>query len=507
MKKIIFLSAMFLVVTSAFAQSQGKCVKGNCTDGYGVFEFKKDPKTGKGDKYEGDWKDNLMDGFGTYTHANGNTYQGQYKKNERHGYGTFRWVEGDYYVGEYEMGKRHGKGEYHSVDENGNVYVDKGIFRDGEFIGPDPDAIAQAKEVESHQNALPAAPTKVASTKDTPEVSWITPSQPEETTYSVYNFKACISSKSEIKPDKVKIYVNTEEMVAMRGFTVGEEGACPNAINRTIQLKPGKNVITLEASNEAGAPVWSESYPITYNAPQDAGLNMENAERRTALVIGNSSYGDNPLKNSVNDAAAMAKTLETLGFQVTLQTNLSKTAMTKSIREFGVQLKERGGVGLFYFSGHGLQGGGNNYLVPIDADIQKEEDIEFESVDIGRMVVEMEFAQNPMNIIVLDACRDNPWGTKFRSSGSGAANGLTAIPRVPTGTFIAYSTAPGSVASDGDGENGLYTQELLKAMQQPNVRIEDVFKQVRSVVRKKSSGKQIPWENSSIEGDFFFNKN
>jgi uncharacterized caspase-like protein len=191
---------------------------------------------------------------------------------------------------------------------------------------------------------------------------------------------------------------------------------------------------------------------------------------------------------------------------VTLLLNADQLQMKKAFREFGMRIKERGGTGMFYFSGHGIQARGNNYLLPVGADIRKEADLEYEAVDMGRMVVEMEFAANPMNIIILDACRDNPYAEKFQPAGAPTASaaGLTAIERVPAGTFIAYSTAPGSVASDGEGTNGLYTQELLKTIKTPGLRIEDVFKQVRSSVRKLSKGAQIPWENSSIESDFYF---
>jgi len=176
--------------------------------------------------------------------------------------------------------------------------------------------------------------------------------------------------------------------------------------------------------------------------------------------------------------------------------------MKRAIRDFGATLSDHGGTGLFYYAGHGLQANGNNYMVPVNADIRKEQDIEFEAVDIGRLLVELDYAKNDMNIVILDACRDNPYENDFRSGDSGG--GLAPVYRTPSGTFIAYSTAPGSVAADGENENGLYTQELLKAIVKPGLRIEDVFKQVRAEVRKKSNNNQIPWENSSIEGDFYF---
>jgi hypothetical protein len=142
---------------------------------------------------------------------------------------------------------------------------------------------------------------------------------------------------------------------------------------------------------------------------------------------------------------------------------------------------------------------GKNYLIPINAKIEKEQDIEFEAVDAQRVIAEMENARSRMNIVILDACRDNPLARSVRAGSRGLAT-LDA----PVGTFIAFSTAPGTVASDGEGRNGLYTEQLITHLNTPGLRIEDVFKRVRAEVTTKSKGVQIPWENSSITGDFYF---
>jgi hypothetical protein len=147
-----------------------------------------------------------------------------------------------------------------------------------------------------------------------------------------------------------------------------------------------------------------------------------------------------------------------------------------------------------------MQMGGRNYLIPIGAEIRTEADVDVESIDVNRVLARMEGARNRLNIVVLDACRDNPFARSFRS----ASRGLVPID-APSGTMIAYATAPGQLAHDGDGPNGLYTGELLRAMREPGLRLEEVFKRVRSVVRQQTSGEQVPWEASSVEGDFFFN--
>lgn len=220
-------------------------------------------------------------------------------------------------------------------------------------------------------------------------------------------------------------------------------------------------------------------------------------EQRTALVIGNSTYSTGPLKNPVNDAGDMAKALQRAGFTVTLKRNAKLQEMIEAIEDFGNSLK-RGGVGLFYYAGHGVQVNNVNYLLPINARINKESDVRFQSVDAGRVLAEMENANNGVNIVILDACRDNPFGKSFRS----AARGLAIVVNAPTGTFISYSTGASQVARDGEGRNSPYTKALLANIDKPGLTINKVFMNVRSKVKKETG--QVPWELSSLEGDFFF---
>jgi hypothetical protein len=221
-------------------------------------------------------------------------------------------------------------------------------------------------------------------------------------------------------------------------------------------------------------------------------------EQRIALVIGNGQYKDSPLPNPVNDARAIAKALTASGFKVTVRENAGQKDMQLAMRDFGDALKN-GGVGLFYYAGHGMQVKGRNFLIPVDAQIQREDEVAYNSVDAGQVLDKMEAANNRLNIVILDACRNNPFARSFRSGGAGLAQ-----MDAPVGTLIAFATAPGSVASDGDGQNGLYTQHLLQSLQKPGTKIEYVFKNVRASVRKDSGGKQIPWESTSLEGDFVF---
>jgi tetratricopeptide (TPR) repeat protein len=228
-----------------------------------------------------------------------------------------------------------------------------------------------------------------------------------------------------------------------------------------------------------------------------AGL-VQAIEPRFALVIGNTSYANAPLPNAQNDANAVAKVLERAGFKVDLKLNANRTQMTEAISRFGGQL---GGdaVGLFYFAGHGLQIRGRNFLVPVGADPRREDEVAARTVDVQQLLDRLGSARNRVNVIILDACRDNPFAPNAKT-GAGGLSQLDA----PTGSLIAFATAPGAVASDGKGANGLYTQHLLANIERPGTPIEEVFKRVRLGVRLDSNGTQVPWESTSLEADFSF---
>jgi len=221
-------------------------------------------------------------------------------------------------------------------------------------------------------------------------------------------------------------------------------------------------------------------------------------ERRIALVIGNSNYNSSPLRNPVNDANAIADIFREGGFEVTTGSNLSQSGMKRAINLFGNRIS-KGSVALFYYSGHGMQVNGTNYLIPVGAKIHHEDDVDVESVNVNRILAKMSSVENTTNILILDACRDNPFSRGFRTK----QNGL-AYMNAPTGTIIAYSTAPSSIASDGVGQYGIYTEELINHLLLPDLKIEDIFKRVRVKVAYRSKNKQIPWESSSLMGDFYF---
>lgn len=233
------------------------------------------------------------------------------------------------------------------------------------------------------------------------------------------------------------------------------------------------------------------------------GLQTNRAEKRVALVIGNGNYGVEELNltHPVNDALDVAQALRELGFEVIPRNDLTQREMIRSIREF--KEKIRGGVGLFYYAGHGMQVRGENYLIPVGANIESEADVSAESVSLDFLLDQMGEAMSHVNIIVLDACRDNPFTRSFRSS---SARGLAPV-FAPSGTLIAYSTAPGKVAYDGEKakRNSRYAEELIKNIKKPGISIEEMFKLVRAGLLNSVGPKQTSWEHSSLIDPFYFN--
>src|SRR5438552_10123576 len=223
------------------------------------------------------------------------------------------------------------------------------------------------------------------------------------------------------------------------------------------------------------------------------------AADRVALLIGNNNYGSTPLRNAVNDAHDLGEALKELGFQVIVRENASRKDMIDGIREFGGAI-EGANTALFFYAGHAMQFKDRNYLIPIDAAMGSEDDITFFSVEIGQIFDRMDRARTKFNFIILDACRDNPFAASFKVSSQGLAQMSS-----PTGTLIAYATAPGSVAADGFGRNGIYTKHILQNIRLPDIPVEIMFKRVREGVERETRRLQTPWDSSSLKGDFAFN--
>jgi uncharacterized caspase-like protein len=224
------------------------------------------------------------------------------------------------------------------------------------------------------------------------------------------------------------------------------------------------------------------------------------AQTRVALLIGNNNYSTAPLRNAVNDARDLSEALKEVGFTTILRENVTRQEMIAAIREFGTKL-DGAESALFFYAGHAMQFKDRNYLIPTDAEMKSEDDVTFSSVEVSQIFDRMERAKTRFNFIVLDACRDNPFGSSFKVSSSGLAQ----IGNAPSGTLVAYATAPGSVAADGFGRNGVYTKNILQQIKVPDLPVEIMFKRVREAVERETKKLQTPWDVSSLKGDFVFN--
>lgn len=224
-----------------------------------------------------------------------------------------------------------------------------------------------------------------------------------------------------------------------------------------------------------------------------------NAETRLALVVGNGAYIHvSALSNPVNDATGVAEALKGLGFSVTLRTDVTQADLKAAIAGFtdAVAGAGEGTLALFYYAGHGVQVAGGNYLIPVDADIRTDRDVLLRAVPASELLQTLQLAGSSTNVIILDACRDNP----FKSASRSIARGLARVD-APTGSLIAYATAPGQTAADGQGVNSPYSAALMKALVKPGQTLEQVFKAVRVEVLAATGGKQTPWEESSLVRD------
>ncbi len=223
---------------------------------------------------------------------------------------------------------------------------------------------------------------------------------------------------------------------------------------------------------------------------------------RHALVIGNAAYEHfGALANPANDARDMARTLRGVGFSVTELVDATFSEMDEAVFEFGETLAREGGVGLFYYAGHGVEAGGVNYLIPVEQRVRAERELAYKSIAVDRVLTEMEVARNGTNIIILDACRDNPLPAGARSAGS--SRGLSVV-QAPSGSLVVYATSPGQAAADGRGRNGVFTGALLNHLTTPGVDVMDMLRDVRRDVMAATGNEQTPWENSSLTTRFYF---
>jgi hypothetical protein len=328
--------------------------------------------------------------------------------------------------------------------------------------------------------------------RNTPaEIKVVTPGLDRSYASQVVNTnKIPVTGKIEGEERISKIFINDHEVAldANKSFS-GE-----------AELTPGKNKIRITAQNTEMKSTTKDFY-ITYepNAKDKTAqhLQAKSSKKKVALIIGNSSYKySNKLNNTVNDANEMAVTLTQLGFDVIKINDGTYEQMKNAVYAFGDRVQDVD-VSLFYYAGHGLEVDGANYLVPVDADIQSALDVKQKAIPVTGILRTIESSNHEgLNMIILDACRNNPFPT-----GKRGGSGLAKV-NAPSGTIIAYATDPGSVASDGTGSHGLYTGELIKQIK-ISQRIEDVFMNTRNNVEELSKGAQRPWEEARLKGIFY----
>ncbi len=430
------------MVGSAYAQSNLPACEGRkWTYCFG------DETTAKG-WYIGEFKEGRFDGKGAFFYLakdqlKPEVYRGKFKDGKPNGEGQYNYANGDKYDGEWVDGKLNGHGTYTFAD--GGKYV--GSFKDGKSNG-------QGTEYSSNGSVLNQG-------------IWVDGKFVSGKFVSSEPVKQSITQSAQ--PSTTEINRLTTEIEAERKkrqdledqFKVAQQSYQPNK-------PPATSII----------------------------------ERRVALVIGNAAYKVNPLKNPVNDATDMARSLRSVGFDVIEAKNTTLTQMREATRRFADKLGSSD-VGLVYYSGHGVEVKGKNYLIPVNADIKSEYEVVDQAFDASQFLEMMDNisgANNKrVNILIVDACRNNELQKSWRSTNNGLAR-----MDAPGGTFISFATAPGKVAADGTGRNSPYTKHLLQALKQPNVPIEQVFKVVRRNVMEETKGEQIPWENSSLVGDFYF---
>lgn len=403
--------------------------------------------------YVGEFKEGSFNGKGSLTYKNGNTYVGEFRNDMYHGQGTFRQANGYKYVGEFRENKAHGRGI--SSEPDGSP-PREGVFKDNRFV--------RAQRIPDHIAGR------------TLETRKLTPKELDE----IFRYD----------PDE---YRNVAPPPLC--FGPGHPTAAPT-------VAPADELRVAAKDNE----ITANTVQVEKTVPQSGDVKPQNTnERRVALVIGNAAYKSAPLDNPLNDATDIANELKRRGFKVITRNNANLRSLQQAVRDFSDEFK-KSDVGLIYYSGHGVETKGQNYLIPVDADIRKEYELSAQGYPASQLTEMMEEVQSSdgkkrVAILILDACRDNPLTRSWRSSGRGLAR-----MDAPAGTFISFSTSPGSVASDGRGRNSPFTKHLLQAIRKPDVPIELMFKQVRVGVMDETKGGQIPWDSSSLTGDFYFSR-
>ncbi len=447
--------------------------------------------------YEGRFIDGLKSGYGKEITGDGRSYEGTFKNNTYDGFGKRTWGEGNIFLGSYKEGVCEGTGI--QLNQNYDI-VYYGQFHEclahgqGGSVLHHLDGKKTIKSGEFLENQLDG--------------------------YGEAYYPSGSSYKGNWKRDMWHGYGELYSAELRRTISgIFEDGS----------LKDGMGTLTTDTYKYSGLfkdglmhgkgkqysrifrgseSIWSEEeYVIMEEGNVVANYEPEQApqEERVALVIGNGAYASSRLENSVNDSVGIMKTLQNKGFRVIHKQDLNEKDFKQAIWDFEELVKSYKGkvTALFFYAGHAVQIEGDNYLIPVDSKMNQQRDIELGSINAQTIIKSLSGATDGVKILIMDACRNNP----FRSYSRNISGGLAQI-SAPIGTFVAYSTAPGEVALDGTASGyGIYTGNLINALNTPGLTIEQVFKRTRMDVAGITNGQQIPWESSSLIGDFYFLKN
>ena len=418
--------------------------KDNNYNGQGIYTFR------NGNKYVGEWKGGKPNGYGSEISADGNKYLGEFKDGNRTGQAASTYANGDKYVGDFKDGKYNGQGTY--TFANGDKYV--GEYKDGKYNGQGIFYLANGSIFQSgvwRDNSLvtsqyvdPNSFTRIAKGNSTPSA---VEAQRQE------NVRKAVQRMVEVLREAAKRIEEDKPQIALEHQRIESQKVQP-------QIAPDNR-------------------------------------RRLALVIGNDNYSSMPrLSNAVNDSNSMNDALKQANFEVMHYKNLNMRGMVEALQNFTQKLG-KDDVGLFYFAGHGVQANSKSFLIPVGEKVKLSADVQFEGMDVNRVMASLQGSKNSLNIVVLDACRSS------LPERGGMSRGLT-VTEAPQGSIVAYATSPGKAASDGDVGNSPFTKNLVRVMQKKGLKIEDVFKEVRVAVTRETNGEQVPQEVSQLVGDFYF---
>jgi len=459
-----FLFAAGLVHDASAQSNLKKCPKSTSAQWHNCFGTFKN----KNGVYTGEWRNSKRNGQGTYTFANGSKYEGTFKDDYFNGQGTIAYADGGKYEGEFKDSKFNGQGTIAYAD--GSKY--EGEWKDDKFIGQGTITYwgGGKYEGEFKDGKFNGQGTTTYADGDKYVGEW----------------------KDDKHHGRGVRYVADGAILEQGIYENGKLVKAELVDQQQVAKVEQQQVVKAEPQQQTNKSDNSSAQPVITN------------ERKVALVIGNSAYRQAPeLANPKNDATAMSDMLRRMGFEVVFGTDLGKRDLEQKVLEF-VRKAKQADISLFFYAGHGIQVGGQNYLIPVDAAVKDETALDFELVNVS-MVTNYIGGQDKVGIILLDACRDNPLSRSLaRSLGTRSAqvgNGLAAISTQGGGVLVGFATAPGDVAVDGQGRNSPFTTALLKHLPTPGMEIQRIMTRVKAEVIAVTKNGQRPWHNSDLARD------